>query len=61
MITGRLSCGGYAKAPEGRRDLQRVHESSRGQARQEELQRTLERPRRPLAEGFWSATVFEHV
>ena len=39
--TCRLSSGEYTKAPEGRRELQRVHESSRGQARQEDLQRTL--------------------
>ena len=55
------SCRGYTKAPEGRRELQRVHESSRGQARQGDLQKTLGRPRRPAADGFWSATVFENV
>ena len=33
-----MNCREYTKAPEGRREPQRVHESSRGQARQEDLQ-----------------------
>ena len=52
---------GYMKAPEGRKELQRVYESSRGRVRQGDLQRTLRQPRQPWADGFWSATVFEHV
>ena len=48
----------YTKAPEGIGELQRVHESTREQARQEDLQRTLGRPRRPWADVFWTATVF---
>ena len=46
------SCREHTKAPEGRREFKRVEESSRGQARQGDLQRTLERPRRPAADGF---------
>ena len=52
---------GYKRAPKDRRELQKVYESSRGRPRQGDLQRIVRRPRQPWGDGFWSATVFEHV
>ena len=52
---------GYTRAPDGRRELQRVYESSRGRPRQGDIQRTVGRPRRPWDDGFWSATIFDYV